>query len=88
MDLPVHFRQSDVANTGFENESFDLIVSHNAMHEMSKETVQSMMRESHRLLSKGGIVLHQDIPLRNLELDSYQQADYQWDQDYNNEPFY
>ena len=88
MDLPVHFRQSDVANTGFENESFDLIVSHNAMHEMSKETVQSMMRESHRLLSKGGIVLHQDIPLRNSELDSYQQADYQWDQDYNNEPFW
>ncbi len=88
LGVAVHFKQCDVGDTGFEEGSFDLVISHNAMHEMSEETVQSMMTESHRLLKEGGIALHQDVPLRNSELNAYQQADYLWDYRYNNEPFW
>ena len=86
LGVPVHFKQSDVGNTNFKDKSFDLIVSHNAMHEMSEKTVKNMMKECKRLVKDDGIVLHQDVPFRNSELDPYQQADFAWEFYYNNEP--
>lgn len=84
----VHFHQMDAEKTTFPDESFDLVVSHNAMHEMSQKIADGMFRESLRLLKPGGIAIHQDVPLRFSELDTYTEWEYSWDQQHNNEPYW
>jgi len=86
--VAVHFHQRDVCAPGFNDNNFDLVVSHNAMHEMSPTTIKAMMKESYRLLRPGGVAVHQDVPLRNAELNAFAQADYAWDYLYNNEPYW
>lgn len=84
----VHFHQMDAEKTTFPDDSFDLVVSHNAMHEMSQKIADGMFRESLRLLKPGGIAIHQDVPLRFSELDTYTEWEYSWDQQHNNEPYW
>lgn len=84
----VHFHQRDVGATGFADGSFDLVVSHNAMHEMSQVTQAAMFRESWRLLAPGGVCVHQDVPLRYAELDEFMRFERGWDLKNNNEPFW
>lgn len=84
----VHFHQMDAAATEFEDESFDFVVSHNAMHEMSHKSTTGMFRESYRLLKPGGIAVHQDVPLRFDELDTFGQFDNSWDRENNGEPYW
>lgn len=84
----VHFHQMDAAAMGFSDETFDLVVSHNAMHEMSQKSTEGMFRESHRLLKPGGIAVHQDVPLRFDELDAFGQFDNSWDRENNGEPYW
>lgn len=84
----VHFHQQDVNQTRFDDESFDLIVSHNAMHEMSSATQQAMVRESYRLLKPGGICMHQDLPLDYSKLDSFDRAERAFDKWFNGELYW
>ncbi len=84
----VHFHQRRVEATGFDDASFDLVVSHNAMHEMSQQTQAAMMAESYRLLRTGGICVHQDVPLRFESLDAFDRFERSWDLHNNNEPFW
>lgn len=84
----VHFHQMDVAQTRFETESFDLIVSHNLMHEISGVTRRNMLRESRRLLRPGGVCVHQDVPLRFAGLSEFKKFEMSWDTLNNNEPFW
>ena len=86
MGAAVHFHQMDATDTTFPDGSFDLVASHNAMHEMSDETRQAMFAESRRLLAPGGICVHQDVPLRFAQLDAFLQAEYAYDQWFNAEP--
>ncbi len=88
LGAPVHFHQMDAGKTTFEDATFDLVVSHNAMHEMSQKTTENMFKESFRLLKPGGIAIHQDVPLRYSELDAYTEFEYSWDQQNNNEPYW
>ncbi len=82
----VHFHQADATATPFDDGSFDLVVSHNAMHEMSPETQQALFAESHRLLAPGGVCLHQDVPLRLADFDTFSRVLYRWDEFFNGEP--
>lgn len=84
----VHFHQMDAAATTFPDASFDLVVSHNAMHEMPLKTQKAMFKESFRLLKPGGIAIHQDVPLRYSEKDAFGQFDASWDLKNNNEPYW
>ena len=84
----VHFHQMSAKELSFDANSFDLVVSSNAMHEMPQKTTESMFKESFRVLRKDGISIHQDVPLRFNELDSYQQFERGWDQKHNNEPYW
>lgn len=88
LGVAVHFHQMDVARTRFENESFDLIVSHNLMHEISAPTRRGMLRESRRLLRPGGVCVHQDVPLRFQGLSEFRKFDMSWDTLNNNEPYW
>ena len=88
LGLTVHFHQRNVESTGFPDAHFDLVVSHNALHEMSAATAAGMLAECHRILRPGGVCVHQDVPLRYDRLDAYTRFDYGWDEHYNAEPFW
>lgn len=84
----VHFHQMDVAATTFPDAHFDLIVSHNVMHEISDATRRGMLRESRRLLRPGGVCVHQDVPLRFGGLSEFKKFELSWDTSHNNEPYW
>jgi ubiquinone/menaquinone biosynthesis C-methylase UbiE len=84
----VHFHQMDVASTAFDDESFDLVVSHNLMHEIPTATRRGMLRESRRLLRPGGLCVHQDVPLRFQGLSEFRKFELSWDTLHNNEPYW
>ena len=71
----------------FPDGSFDLVVSHNLMHEISRETMAGLFAESRRVLRPGGLAIHQDVPIRGQRslLERYMFA---WETRYNNEPFW
>lgn len=87
MGLPVHFHQMDVRRLGFPDQSFDLIVSHNLLHEISAATMARLFAESHRLLRAGGVVIHQDVPIRG-KRSLFERFLFAWETQYNNEPFW
>ncbi len=84
----VHFHQRDCTATRFADASFDLVVSHNLMHESSDATRRAMLRETWRLLAPGGVFVHQDVPLRFEGLPEFRKFELSWDTRNNNEPFW
>lgn len=84
----VHFHQRDCADTRFPDGWFDLVVSHNMMHEISDATRRGMLRESWRLLAPGGVCVHQDVPLRFAGLSEFDRFELSWDTLNNNEPYW
>lgn len=88
VDLPIHFRQQDVRALDFADNSVDLVVSHNALHELSSADRQAMFAECQRILKPGGICLHQDVPLRFDQLPPFWQAEYSFDQWFNGEVYW
>jgi SAM-dependent methyltransferase len=87
MGLAVHFHQMDVRQLGFADASFDLIVSHNLMHEISTPTMARLFAESRRLLRAGGVAIHQDVPTRG-KRGLFERFLFAWETQYNNEPFW
>ncbi len=84
----VHFRQANAEATGFEAGSFDLVVSHILLHEVSAGALQRIFAECHRLLRPGGVMLHVEVPVRNAQLSPFERFMADWDTDNNNEPFW
>ena len=87
LGVAVHFHQMDVRRLGFPDESFDLVVSHNLMHEISNDTLDHLFSESHRLLRPGGLAVHQDVPIRGRR-SLFERFMFAWETEYNNEPFW
>jgi len=85
----VHFHQMNAAQTKFPDGYFDLIISHNLLHEISSETRDAVAKETRRLLAPGGIAVHQDVDL--LFDDSkklWEKAERAWDYYHNHELFW
>lgn len=87
LNLDVSFQQRDAADTGFDDGSFDLVVSHILLHETSSRAMPAIFRECYRLLKPGGVMIHADLPpfdhsdlLSEFILDN--------ETYYNNEPFW
>ncbi len=87
LGVAVHFHQMDVSRMKFADASFDLVVSHNLMHEISRETLARLFAESRRLLRPGGIAIHQDVPIRG-KRTLFERYLFDWETRYNNEPFW
>src|SRR5208282_5207173 len=83
----VHFSQQNAESTNFQDESFDLIVSHILLHETSAKAVRNIMRECHRLLRKGAMAIHAEVP-QYAGMDPYDAFMLDWDTYNNNEPFW
>jgi SAM-dependent methyltransferase len=83
----VHFSQQNAEKTNFEDGFFDLIVSHILVHETSHVAVRNIMRECHRLLSPGGVVIHAETPPYR-DLDTFDAFMLDWDTRNNNEPYW
>ncbi|WP_409020594.1 class I SAM-dependent methyltransferase [Brevundimonas vesicularis] len=88
LKVPVHFRQASATETGYATGSFDLVVSHNILHEMSGDARRGMAVESLRLLTPDGLCIHQDVDLLLHDREVWEQAERAYDDDYNNEPFW
>ena len=83
----VHFSQQNAEATDFADGSFDLIVSHILVHETSNAAMRAIMRECHRLLADGGIVIHAETPPYR-DLSAYDAFMLDWDTRNNNEPYW
>jgi len=88
LDATVHFHQADAANTGFADSSFDLVVSHNMFHEVAAQHMPLIMQECYRLLSPGGVCIHQDVPIQTGRFDALGQFMSEWQKENNDEPFW
>jgi len=84
----IHFSQQNAERTNLSSGSFDLIVSHLFFHETSAAAVRNVMKECHRLLAPGGLMIHSDVPESNqFHPDPYDQWWRDWTTHFNAEPF-
>ena len=83
----VSFQQRDASQTGFDDDSFDLIVSHILLHETSGRAMPRIFKECHRLLRPGGYMIHADLPPFD-HSDLFSEFILDNETYYNNEPFW
>ena len=88
MGKAVHFSQQDAEHTNFEDGSVDLIVSHIMFHETSNAALPRILKECHRILRSGGVMVHFDAPQYEHMPDPYDHTLGDWSTHYNNEPFW
>lgn len=80
----VHFSQQNAEHTDFPDGYFDLITSHLMFHETSVKAARAIVKECHRLLAPGGIMLHADALGRS---GLYSQYFVEWNAHFNAEPY-
>jgi SAM-dependent methyltransferase len=85
LGVPVRFVQANAAETGFEAGSFDLVVSTIMLHEMPQRVSRQVIAESHRLLTPGGVMVHNDLV--GWPEDPFQEFMAEWNAHHNNEVF-
>lgn len=83
----VNFVLGNAEKTEFEDESFDLIVSHILLHETSGKAMPRIFKECFRLLKPGGYMIHADLPPFT-KMDTFSQFILDLETYYNNEPFW
>ena len=85
--VDVNFEQMNAEETDYEDESFDLIVSHILLHETSGKALPRILKECHRLLKPGGYMIHADLP-PFLNMNEFMRFILDNETYYNNEPFW
>lgn len=83
----VHFHQMDAAKLSFPDDHFDIIWSSMFFHEVPMKKIPDILRECHRVLRKGGLMIHMELP-PNQSLSAFDGFYLDWDSWYNVEPFY
>jgi ubiquinone/menaquinone biosynthesis C-methylase UbiE len=83
----VHFKQADATATGYPDGHFDLVVSSILFHETSAQALPAIIRECRRLLTKGGMAVHGDLP-PFWAMDEFNQFMFDCETYYNNEPYW
>ena len=85
LGVPIHYSQQNAAETRFEDSSFDLIVSNLLLHEVPQKLTRRIIAECHRLLTPGGVHVHNDMV--GWPSDPFQEFMAEWNSHHNNEPF-
>ena len=84
----VRFAQADASNTRCDAASFDLVTSTMLLHELPPPMVESVLRESARVLKPGGWMVHLDfLPQVQPRGDAFAQFIHRGHGRRNNEPF-
>ena len=83
----VHYSQQNAESLDFADGSVDLVVSSFFLHEQSVASTARILRECHRVLRPGGLMVHMELP-PVAETDPYYSFYLDWDAYYNNEPHY
>jgi ubiquinone/menaquinone biosynthesis C-methylase UbiE len=87
MGVPIHFHQMDATAMGFADESMDLVVSAQFLHEISLKDTRKYLAECYRVLRPGGMLITMELaPARYMA--PYDCFYLDWDAYYNREPFY
>lgn len=84
----IHFSQQNAERTDFADEFFDLVVSHLLFHETSTPALNNIIRECHRLLRPGGMMIHLELGLPYKDMDLFEQVIHDWQTLNNAEPFW
>lgn len=84
----MHYRQADAAATGYQDGTFDLVVSTILFHETWHDKVVPIMREARRLLRPGGVFLNVDVPWQPDRLSVTRRVTNHWQVRNNGEPFW
>ena len=72
----------------FADGAFDLVMTSIFLHELSTKSLPKIMKESYRVLSAGGAMLHLEQPQYTEDMPVYEQFIRDWDSYNNNEPFW
>ena len=86
--VPIHLHQRDAAHTGFEDASFDLVISNILFHETNSARLPQILRECRRVLRPGGAMLHVDVATQVTRLPFDDQVMNDWQVRWNGEPFW
>ena len=87
LGVGVNFHQMDASDLKFEDGFFDLVVSHNMLHEIGAEKRRSMMAEAMRVTRPGGLVILQDVDTR-MAPSIIHKVEKDWDTHFNGERFW
>jgi SAM-dependent methyltransferase len=85
LGVPIHYSQQNAGYTNFADGSFDLIVSNLLLHEIPQKLSRRILVECHRLLTPGGVTVHNDMV--GWPTDPFQEFMAEWNGHHNNEPF-
>ncbi|MFZ9049393.1 MAG: class I SAM-dependent methyltransferase [Steroidobacteraceae bacterium] len=87
LQVAVNFQQGLASALPFAEGSLDVVFSSMFLHELPPEEIRAFLKEAHRVLRPGGIMLHMELP-PNGALAPFDAFYLDWDSYYNNEPHY
>lgn len=87
LGVKVHFVQMNAEKLDFPDDYFDVVTGSILIHETSQKATKNIIRESHRVLAKGGVMMQGETPPYK-DLDAYDAFMLDWDTRNNNEPFW
>lgn len=85
--IQAHFSQQNAENMDFEDGMFDLVVSSFFFHEIAVPSTKKILKEVHRVMAKGGVTIHMELPPA-AHADPYYNFFLDWDAYHNHEPHY
>jgi len=87
LNSEVHFSQQLAEKLDFADNTFDLIYMSTLLHEMPLDEGREAVREAHRVLRPGGILVINDMVQATVPLNIWSDYDRYFDHRFNNEPY-
>lgn len=87
LGVDVNFKQASSDALPFDDASVDVVFSSMFLHELPQKHIAKFMKEAHRVLKPGGLLINMELP-PNAALAPFDCFYLDWDSYYNNEPFY